>query len=122
MPMQKRKTVKRKRTPDAFDKRWPEIKPSEKRSALELIRPTENYEMGQLHVSVSPGVNGMPAIMQVNHPHRLPTWDEMVWLRYQLMPDVVDIALILPPLDEYINYDSGRSKNTMTMEEVHRVK
>lgn len=117
---QKRKVVKRTSTPDAFNRKWKPIERSRIQNAISAIRPTQNYEMGGLHISYSPQVASMPAILIVSHSSRNPTWDEMVWIRYQICPNIEDMAMILPPLDEYINYTGGRGKFTFTMESVKR--
>jgi hypothetical protein len=41
--------------------------------------------------------------MSVSHPHRYPTWDEVADVRYELVPDEVTMALLLPPAGEYLN-------------------
>ena len=120
MTMQKKqKQPKRISTPDALKKSFPPIIKNDKAlTALARIRPTIGYTMGKIYISFSPQIDNQPAIMQVNHPTRLPTWDEIVWVRYNVCPEIEDIACILPPLSEYINYDSGRAKYTMTMEDI----
>ena len=110
----------RTNVPDAFLANLPKVKPTDEFRSLQP-RPTQCYKAGKLHIAYSPAHNEMPAIMVVNHPDRYPTWDEVVWARYNVAPDVVDFAMILPPLAEYINYTDGRAKNTFTLEEVtHR--
>lgn len=39
----------------------------------------------------------------VSHPHRYPTWDEIADVRYELVPDDVTMAMLLPPPDSYVN-------------------
>ena len=120
MAMQKKqKPYKKVPLPDAFKKKWDNI--IENDDALTLvakIRPTTGYSMGQLYITFCPEFQEYPAILQVSHPNRLPKWDEIVWIRYHVCPEIEDMACILPPLDEYINYDSGRAKYTMTIEDV----
>jgi hypothetical protein len=41
--------------------------------------------------------------LSVSHQHRYPTWDEIADVRYELVPDDVTMALLLPPPQEYIN-------------------
>lgn len=52
-----------------------------------VIYCTEN---GKEHVSIS-------------HAKRLPTWDEIKYVRYKLMKDNATIVQILPRREEYIN-------------------
>jgi len=120
MAMQKRiKEPKRVNRPDAMSKKWKPIVENDDALTLSVkVRPTKGYSMGQLYISYSPEFRGQPAIMQVSHPNRLPKWDEIVWIRYNVCPDIEDMACILPPLDEYINYSDGRAKYTMTMEDI----
>jgi hypothetical protein len=41
--------------------------------------------------------------MSISHPYRYPTWDEIKQVRYELMPKDLDIGMILPVEDDYIN-------------------
>jgi hypothetical protein len=41
--------------------------------------------------------------LSVSHPDRYPTWDEIADVRYELVPDEVTMALLLPPRGEYVN-------------------
>jgi hypothetical protein len=41
--------------------------------------------------------------MSIAHERRYPTWDEIADVRYELVPDDVTMALLLPPSDEYVN-------------------
>lgn len=43
--------------------------------------------------------------MSISHRHRYPTWDEIADVRYELVPDGVTMALLLPPRDRYVNTD-----------------
>ena len=36
-------------------------------------------------------------------PGRIPTWDEIKTARYKFVPDQVYMAMILPPMSEYVN-------------------
>lgn len=54
------------------------------------------------HLSISHrfdvlGPNGYPS------PGRYPTWDEIADARYDLLPDEVTMAMLLPPRDQYVN-------------------
>lgn len=35
-------------------------------------------------------------------PGRYPSWDEIAHARYELLPDEVTVAMLLPPPDEYV--------------------
>jgi hypothetical protein len=41
--------------------------------------------------------------ISISHPDRYPTWDEVADVRYELVPDDVTMAMLLPPRDEYVN-------------------
>lgn len=41
--------------------------------------------------------------LSIAHEHRYPSWDEIADVRYELVPDDVTMALLLPPPDEYVN-------------------
>jgi hypothetical protein len=41
--------------------------------------------------------------LSIAHQHRYPGWDEIADIRYELVPDEVTMALLLPPAQEYVN-------------------
>lgn len=41
--------------------------------------------------------------LSIAHPDRYPTWDEVADARYELIPDDVTMAMLLPPSGEYVN-------------------
>lgn len=41
--------------------------------------------------------------LSIAHPDRYPSWDEIADARYELVPDDVTMALLLPPPGEYVN-------------------
>jgi hypothetical protein len=41
--------------------------------------------------------------VSIAHEDRYPEWDEIADVRYALVPDDVTMALLLPPLGEYVN-------------------
>jgi|SRR5579862_6186427 len=41
--------------------------------------------------------------LSISTPHRYPTWDEIKAARYDLIPDDVIVAMLLPPKSEYVN-------------------
>lgn len=107
----------KKPIPDAFERKFPVIREADQAfTHMKDIRPTNYYKMGKIWISYSPEHDGLPAILSVSHPKRLPEWDEMVWIRYKLGQADIDYGLILPPLGEYINYWGGRGRFTLTME------
>jgi hypothetical protein len=41
--------------------------------------------------------------LSISHPRRYPTWDEIKTARYRLTPENVTMAMLLPPVGEYVN-------------------
>jgi hypothetical protein len=41
--------------------------------------------------------------LSIAHRTRYPTWDEIADVRYELVPDDVTMAMLLPPRGEYVN-------------------
>jgi hypothetical protein len=41
--------------------------------------------------------------LSISHPDRYPSWDEIGDARYQLTPGGITMALLLPPMGEYVN-------------------
>lgn len=68
----------------------------------ELRRPrTQAYQCGNLLIfrdfSLTLGYR-----LSVSHPTRQPTWDEIVHIRYGLIPDSAVMAMLLPSRSEYM--------------------
>jgi hypothetical protein len=108
--------------PDAFEKQFPPILHV---PTLEpRIKDRDDchcYKMGVIEITYYEPTQIHPSYnLGMSHPERYPTWDEMVWIRYQLLPDGITMALILPPLEDYINFEdkTGHSKHTFTMQSV----
>lgn len=57
--------------------------------------------MGQCTAMVSHSEHGWH--FSIAHPQRYPTWDEVAKVRYELIPDDVTMAMILPPRGDYVN-------------------
>ena len=41
--------------------------------------------------------------LSISRRDRDPSWDEIATARYRLLPDVPEMKMVLPPLDEYVN-------------------
>lgn len=113
-----------KSVPDAFKKQFPRI--VQDGDAKEML---VRWRMGKLRISLMPRVvdegGGVlrPAILTIAHPKRYPEWDEIVWIRYSVLKGTnlehSDFGMILPKLDEYINYTDGSyMQHTFTLEEL----
>lgn len=59
------------------------------------------YRFGECLVIVSR--DGGYWHMSISHPSRDPTWDEIRDARYELLPNHVTMAMLLPPREEYVN-------------------
>lgn len=68
---------------------------------------TRCYRMGGCFVmnSLEPvtGLARMGYHMSMSHPKRYPTWDEIAKARYELIPNEVEMVMVLPPKERYIN-------------------
>ncbi len=41
--------------------------------------------------------------LSISRPDKNPSWEEIKQARYDLLPDNVTMAMILPPMSEYVN-------------------
>ncbi len=83
----------------------------EQRVAQQLgIAQAKRYAMGTATILVTrepAGPNGEPLWhLSISHPHRYPTWDEIKFARYSLLPMDIVAAILLPPPDQYVNVPS----------------
>jgi hypothetical protein len=63
--------------------------------------PTTAHRIGECLVMVSYEPNGWH--LSISHQSRNPTWEEIRNARYELVPDNVTMAMLLPPKAEYVN-------------------
>lgn len=104
--------------PTAFGKHFPRIEVIDRGSALGLFTPERAFKMGPIRANVAAPTEGRPFYFASFHGRdRLPTWDEVVWLRYHLIPDAAVMAMILPNLNGYINKEDDERKFVFTMEQ-----
>jgi len=61
------------------------------------------YNAGKLKVIVGRHPIDGRWHLSISHPKRYPTWDEIKAARYQLIPNNVTMAMLLPPKEQYIN-------------------
>lgn len=54
--------------------------------------------------------------LSISHPMRLPTWQEVKDARYAMLPNNIVVAMILPPINEYVNIH----ENCLQMFEISR--
>lgn len=114
--------ARHKDDPSAFGKRFAVIRPvidDSLRSPLQWVNANVKlYSMGKCKIQLHPADDTMGWFMSVQRSDRYPDWDEIVYLRYMLIPDAALMSLLLPNLNAYINdeTDSG-FRNTFTMEQ-----
>ncbi len=82
---------------------------SEKSSILEIPIPlmpglapgTKAYQMGECFILVSHEPQGWH--LSISCRHRYPLWDEIRDARYELLPNNLTMAMLLPPKKQYVN-------------------
>ena len=65
------------------------------------------YMLGECSVIVTDEGGTYPWRLSIAHPGRYPMWDEIAEARYRMLPADLTMALILPPLDRYINANAN---------------
>jgi hypothetical protein len=65
--------------------------------------PESYYELGECRVIITHDGGTYGWHMSISHESRYPRWDEIAEARYRLLPAVHTMAIVLPPLDHYIN-------------------
>lgn len=106
--------------PSAFKQQFPrivEVKDGSLTSPLAGVQTVKYYSMGKCKVMLHEADEQMGWFMSVRREDRYPSWDEIVWLRYKLIPDSVRMGMILPNLNAYINQEDTIYKNVFTMEQ-----
>ncbi len=107
--------------PSAFSKQWPlirEVKDNTMSTPLSNIMPTKIYEMGKCKIILHEADAQLGWFMSIRRADRYPSWDEIVWVRYNLIPDAALMMLKLPNLNAYINQEKTDYVNVFTMEQV----
>lgn len=64
---------------------------------------TKAYKLRGCHIFLTPPTPECGWVLSISHPHRYPTWDEVAKARYDLVPDEVTMAMMLPSREKYIN-------------------
>lgn len=109
--------------PTAFGKKFPRIRKLEdgegKVTPMIFFGTQERFRMERLSITIDYPSEEKPGfLMTIHGKNRYPTWDEVVWIRYNLLPDSCRIAMILPNLNNYINQEDSRYKYVFTFEQV----
>lgn len=72
------------------------------------IQPgSQCYKAGKVTIIVSPPYGSQGWHMSISRPDRYPSWDEIVYYRYHLLPESISMAMILPSAKEYVNLHSN---------------
>jgi hypothetical protein len=72
---------------------------------LDGLEPgTRAFTWGRMTIFVSRDPRDNHWHISIDGKERYPTWDEMVGLRYALIPNGVSMAMYLPPLEVYVNH------------------
>lgn len=106
--------------PTAFSKRFPRIEKADGGTAMSVLMGVQEqrYKMGAIRAVVAPPAAERPFFfMSVHGRDRYPSWDELVWLRYNLIPDAAVMVMVLPNLNAYINQETTDYKYVFTMEQ-----
>jgi hypothetical protein len=73
----------------------------------EHVPQPERYAYGECTVLVGREPVGVQSKIawhfSISHMDRDPTWEEIRDARYELCPDNVTMAMLLPPKDQYVN-------------------
>ncbi len=106
--------------PSAFRQQFPrivEVKDGSMYTPVSNVAEAKIYSMGKCKVILHEADEQLGWFMSVRRNDRYPSWDEMVWLRYSLIPDGAIMMLKLPNLNSYINQENSEYKNVFTMEQ-----
>lgn len=61
------------------------------------------YQLGECLVFVGQHPESGRWHLSISHPKRYPHWDEIKAARYQLVPNDITMAMLLPPKEQYVN-------------------
>lgn len=62
---------------------------------------TRSYKDGECTIIVSKDYGKWH--LSISHPRRLPTYNELKEARYKYTPNLITMAQIFPPLEQYVN-------------------
>jgi hypothetical protein len=105
--------------PTAFYRKLPpvvEITDGSLQSPTEMINTTRYYKCRDYEVTVTEGGEHNPYLVTIRRKHHYPEWDYVVWIKYNVLPDALCMAMLLPSLNKYINDESSAFKWVFTME------
>jgi hypothetical protein len=98
-----------------------EVLPASLRDDVRIGKDVRIFRCGMLTVFVATE-NGM-LHLSISHPMRYPNWDEIKAARYDLLPNDMTFALLLPPMQQYVNtHRNCFHLHELTEEEVRQAK
>lgn len=106
--------------PSAFRQQFPrinEVTSGDWISPVSRLGTVKYFAMGKCKVVLREADETQGWFMAVRRNDRYASWDEMVWLRYNLIPDAAIMSLLLPNLNSYINMEDNEYKFVFTMEQ-----
>jgi hypothetical protein len=106
--------------PSAFRQQFPrivEVTDGSMSTPLSGIAAAKIFTMGKCKLILHEADAKLGWFMSVRRSDHYPSWDELVWLRYNLIPDAAIMMLKLPNLNSYINQENPEYKNVFTMEQ-----
>jgi hypothetical protein len=65
--------------------------------------PPRYWRLGECSVILTHDGRPFGWHLSIAHPHRYPKWDEIAEARYRCMKPEITVAMLLPPMEEYIN-------------------
>lgn len=71
--------------------------------APDVSAPAQAFQRGSCRVIVSRDGPEKLWHLSISCPHRYPHWDEIKKARYDLIPNEVTMAMLLPPRAEYVD-------------------
>jgi len=69
-----------------------------------MVPGTHSYKAGKITIFLSRNPVTQAYHLSLAHPDRYPTWDEVAYVRYALIPDDAFMVMALPSQKDYINF------------------
>lgn len=107
--------------PSSFYKNMPpvvEVTDGSMKSPLEGIGTTRYYRCRDYSITVTEATEQTPYLMTMRRKNFYPDWDYVTWVKYHVLPDSVVMAMLLPPLNDYINHEGSEFKWVFTFEQI----
>ena len=79
------------------------VDPARYREISSTVPGARTFQQLGSGCSVIVGVEGGLWHLSIAHKHRYPHWKHIASARYDLLPNDVTMAMLLPPIHEYVN-------------------